>query len=307
LALMMENDVDVRYFFKEEEQFLKQGKTLLYFAKERTLIGMIAVSDMVKKTSFAAIDELKRRKVRTILLTGDNKVVAEQIGSEIGVDEIIAEVLPQEKEQVIAEQQKNGKKVAFVGDGINDSPALTRADVGIAIGTGTDIAIESADIVLMNGDLRNVVTTIELSEAVIRNIKLNLFWAFFYNVIGIPVAAGVFYWNLGWKLNPMIGAAAMSLSSFCVVINALRLRKFNSRVKGAEEKMITSIMYIDGMMCNHCKMTVEKVLGCLDGVVSVEVELDKKRAVVQTSKLLDKDEIHRAITEAGFTLKSIVD
>ena len=226
LAFMQENKINVQTIKNEMQKFLEQGKTVLYFADEKSVIGAICVADTIKETSYEAIQKLKEKNIEVVMLTGDNSVVADTIGKKLGLDKIISEVLPQDKEREVTKLQEQGKKVAFVGDGINDSPALVKADVGLAIGSGTDIAIDSADVVLMKNSLLDVVTAIDLSKAVIRNIKMNLFWAFFYNCIGIPVAAGVFYLSFGLKLNPMIGAAAMSLSSVCVVTNALRLRKF---------------------------------------------------------------------------------
>ncbi|BCN32181.1 heavy metal translocating P-type ATPase [Anaeromicropila herbilytica] len=213
------------------EELAHQAKTPLYFAKENSLIGIIGVADVIKKTSEAATRELKAMGIQVVMLTGDNKKTAEAIRKNLSIDRVVADVMPQDKEAEVRKLQESGRKVAMVGDGINDAPALTRADVGIAIGAGTDIAIESADVVLMKGDLLDVVTAIQLSKAVIRNIKENLFWAFFYNIIGIPIAAGLFYYAFGWKLNPMIGAAAMSVSSVCVVSNALRLKFFKPRFK----------------------------------------------------------------------------
>lgn len=230
LALMQEKNIDVSVLEQEVQEFLEQGKTVLYFADKNIVIGAMAVADTIKKSSFDAIKQLKREKLEVVMLTGDNSAVAGTIGEKLGLDRIVSEVLPQEKEKEVEKLQNEGKKVAFVGDGINDSPALVKADVGLAIGSGTDIAIDSADVVLIKNDLQDVVTAIDLSKAVIRNIKMNLFWAFFYNCIGIPIAAGAFYLSLGIKLNPMIGAAAMSLSSVCVVTNALRLRKFKPSV-----------------------------------------------------------------------------
>lgn len=244
-------------------------------------------------------------------------MVANAIGSQLEIDNVISEVLPQDKEKEISKLQIDGRKVAFVGDGVNDSPALVKSDVGLAIGSGTDIAIESADIILMKNSLQDVVTAIKLSEAVIRNIKMNLFWAFFYNIIGIPVAAGVFYLNFGLKLSPMIGAAAMSLSSVCVVTNALRLKNFkrnnvdvrsnvisqnnNKEVKKTDMKTI----YIDGMQCNHCKMTVEKALEAINGIKKVEVNLANKNAIIELEKDVNDSEIKEVIENAGFTVKEI--
>jgi len=305
IAFMKENNIDISPFINESKKLLEEGKTLLYFAKETLLIGIIAVSDTIKITSSSAISELKKRNIKTIMLTGDNKAAAGYIGKIVGVDEIIAEVLPQDKESVVESQQKLGKKVAFVGDGINDSPALVKADVGVAIGSGTDIAIEAADIVLMKDTLLDVVTAINLSKAVIRNIKMNLFWAFFYNAIGIPIAAGLFYYSLNLRLSPMIGAAAMSLSSVCVVTNALRLRKFKSGFNIKNEETIVKTIEVNGMQCNHCKMTVEKVLGSIKEVIKVEVSLEEKIAKIEMTKEIENDIIKKVIEEEGFTVGQI--
>lgn len=236
LALMQEQQVDTAPLQQQAEAFAEQGKTSLFFAKAGQLLGVIAVADVIKPTSRQAVQELKAMGIDVVMLTGDNKRTAEAIRKQMNIDRVVAEVLPQDKEREVRALQESGKRVAMVGDGINDAPALARADVGIAIGAGTDIAIESADIVLMKSDLMDVVTAIQLSRATIRNIKENLFWAFFYNSIGIPLAAGVFYVLLGWKLNPMFAAAAMSLSSVCVVTNALRLKFFKPRHKFGAEK-----------------------------------------------------------------------
>lgn len=307
IAFIQENKIDVGDTIQQSDELLKQGKTVLYFSNEHSVIGMIAVADTIKETSYQAIQELKRKNIEIAMITGDNKLVAESIGKQLKIDKVISEVLPQDKEKEVARLQKKGKKVAFVGDGINDSPALIKSDVGIAIGTGTDIAIESADIVLMKDSLLDVVTAIGLSRAVIRNIKINLFWAFFYNCIGIPIACGVFYPSLGLKLNPMIGATAMSLSSVCVVTNALRLKRFKSNFKGRRYKMneFVKIINIEGMQCNHCKMSVEKALGKLDGVTEVEVSLENKQAVIKSKEEIDNNKINEAITEAGFKIKEI--
>lgn len=251
------------------------------------------------------------------MLTGDNKVVSETIGNQLGIDKVISEVLPQDKEKEVSELQQQGKKVAFVGDGINDSPALVKADIGLAIGSGTDIAIESADVVLMKNNLLDVVTAIDLSKSVIRNIKMNLFWAFFYNIIGIPIAAGVFYLSFGLKLNPMIGAAAMSLSSVCVVTNALRLNRFKPNFKfmleskqnfknknlKEENKMNIKTINIEGMSCNHCKMSVERALRSIEGVTKVDVSLENKNAIIESNKEINDNEINKVIEEIGFSVK----
>lgn len=320
VSFMKENNIDTTSIEIQSEELLKQGKTVLYFASRNQIIGIIAVSDTIKDTSKQAIQELKTRNIDVVMLTGDNKIVAEQIGNQLGIDKVISEVLPQDKEKEVSILQNQNKKVAFVGDGINDSPALAKADIGLAIGSGTDIAIESADIVLMKSSLLDVVTAIDLSKAVIKNIKVNLFWAFFYNCIGIPVAAGIFYLNFGFKLSPMIGAAAMSLSSVCVVTNALRLRKFRPNYKlnfnenkntkilrkndiKEDIKMNTKTIIVEGMQCNHCKMTVEKALGALEGVTKVEVNLENKNVVIGSNIEIDDNKIREIIEEVGFSIK----
>lgn len=276
LNFMKENNIEVKGVIEKAEEFLNNGKTVLYFAEEERIIGIIAVSDIIKETSLKAVQELKKKNIEVIMITGDNHLVAKSIGKQVGIDRIISEVLPQDKEKEIAKLQSKGRKVVFVGDGINDSPALARSDVGFGIGSGTDIAIESADCIIMKDNLLDVVTAIQLSKSVIRNIKMNLFWAFFYNTIGIPIAAGVLYPAFGITLNPMIGAACMSLSSVCVVINALRLRGFkphfqneynlseNCNINFKENKeefnKMEKTIKIEGMMCNHCKMAVTKAL-----------------------------------------------
>ena len=328
VAFMKENDIDTDVLAEIPIKLYEEGKTLLYFAKEKELIGLIAVADTVKKSSIEAIKLFKEKSLEVVMLTGDNSLAANAIGSGLGIDKIISEVMPQDKEKEVSKLQKQGKKVAFVGDGINDSPALARADVGLAIGSGTDIAIESADIVLMKDDLRDVNTAIELSKATINNIKLSLFWAFIYNIIGIPVACGIFYPIFGLKLNPMFGALAMSLSSVCVVTNALRLKKFKSnnlknnniaikdvqkdsneqleKIKNKEENNIMKTIKINGMACNHCKMTVEKVLSAIDGVEKAEVNLENKVAVVVLSKEIENDVFKTVIEDAGFEVLKIV-
>lgn len=304
ISFMKENNINTENVEDASQKFLKKGKTVLYFADESKIIGIIAVADTIKNASKQLVKELKSRNIKVVMLTGDNKVVAETIGEELEIDKVVSEVLPEDKEKEIQNLQKQGKKVIFVGDGINDSPALVRADVGIAIGSGTDIAIESADIVLIKNSLLDVWTAISLSRAVIRNIKMNLFWAFFYNIIGIPIAAGVFYLSFGFKLNPMFGALAMSLSSVCVVTNALRLRNFKVNLKNKEEsKMNKKTISIEGMSCNHCKMSVEKALSSIEGVTKVEVSLENKNAVIESSKEIDDNKIRQVIEEIGFTVK----
>ena len=310
------NSEDFTEVFKKGNELATQGKTPMYFGKDNKLLGIIAVADTIKKDSKEAIQALKNRNIDVVLLTGDHKNTAMAIAKEAGIKKVIAEVLPTDKEEHIRELIKAGHKVAMVGDGINDSPALARADVGIAIGAGTDIAIESADIVLMHSSLKDVATAIDLSKAVIRNIKQNLFWAFFYNSIGIPLAAGVFYLSLGWKLSPMFGAAAMGMSSVCVVSNALRLRAFkpkkvnknniendeielieNSR---KEDKNMTTVINVNGMMCEHCKATVEKVTRGVEGVSNSLVNLDAKNVTIEHSADTDLEKVKKAITDAGY-------
>lgn len=270
-----------------------QGKTPLIFARDKNIIGIVAVADVVKKTSGLAISKLKSMGIKVIMLTGDNKITAEGIGKPLKVDDIIAEVLPQDKEAVISELKSAGRKVAMVGDGINDAPALVRADVGIAISDGTDVAIESADIILMRNDLTDVVTAIRLSKKVIRNVKQNLFWAFFYNVLGIPLAAGIWYNAFGIKLNPMFGAAAMSLSSVFVVTNALRLKFFE------KEKRNMVKLKVDGMMCMHCVSHVEEGLNALEGV-SAKADLDSKIVTVENAMNLPVEKLIEAVKAAGY-------
>lgn len=310
ISFLKENNISIENFSEKASVFFKDGKSVIYVANEKDIIGIIAVFDTIKATSYKAIEELKKDKKEIVLLTGDNKVVANKIGEDLKIDKIISEVLPQDKENEILKLQKQGKKVAFVGDGINDSPALIRADVGLAIGSGTDIAIESADVVLIKDNLLDVVTAIKLSDAVIKNIKINLFWAFFYNSIGIPISAGAFYSTLGLKLNPMIGALAMSLSSVCVVTNALRLNKFkisykNININKKEEDKKMKIISIEGMQCNHCKMTVEKALNSIEGITKVDVNLENKNAIIEYEKDIEDSVIKNAVEEAGFEVKDI--
>ncbi len=293
--MMRENNISVQ----ENTELAKAGKTALYFARDNEFIGTIAIRDTIKSGSKRAIGELLKMGIKIIMLTGDNKTTAKAIADEVGISDVISEVLPQDKEAQIRKLQQQSK-VAMVGDGINDSPSLARADVGIAIGNGTDIAIDSADIVLMNNDLISVVNAIKLSKAVIRNIKQNLFWAFFYNILGIPVAAGVLYVSLGLKLNPMLAAAAMSVSSVFVVSNALRLRLFNNKstIKKEEDKKMT--IKIKGMMCTHCTGRVEAALNAIDGV-SAKVSLENGgEAVVEMRENITREDIVKVITDAGY-------
>ena len=313
LAFMQENNVKLEDVLLKSEELSKQGKTLLYFAKENRLLGIIAVADTIKPTSKIAISKLKKKNLEVIMITGDNKNVAESIGKNLEIDKVISEVMPQDKEREVTKLQASGKRVAFVGDGINDSPALVRSDVGIAISSGTDIAVESADIVLINDDLLSVVSAISLSKKVINNIKMSLFWAFFYNIIGIPVAAGLFYLSFNLKLNPMIGAAAMSLSSVCVVLNALRLKKFKPEFKKCDsenldnkERKIMKKLIVNGMSCNHCKMSVEKALKKIDSVEDVEVNLETKEVIISSNKEIDNKVIEETIKEAGFEVSKFI-
>lgn len=309
------------------EKLADAGKTPLFFAANRQVVGTFAVADVLKPTSRAAVRALESMGIEVTLLTGDNKKTAQTIASELGVREVIAEVLPQDKERIVREKQAAGRRVAMIGDGINDAPALARADVGIAIGAGTDVAISSADVVLMKSDLMDAVDAIRLSRQTIRNIRQNLFWAFFYNCIGIPIAAGALWVPFGIKLSPMIGAAAMSLSSVCVVSNALRLRFFKAgeRVKQAgdpivlphseqpnpsetaknkEENVMEKTIRVEGMMCMHCVAHVKKALEELPGVTA-EVDLDGGRAVVRAEQLPDDAALTSAVTEAGYKVVGI--
>ena len=278
------------------------------------LIGIIAVADVIKEDSPQAVRELQNMGIHVVMLTGDNERTAKAIGRQAGVDEVIAGVLPEGKESVIRALSRKGK-VAMVGDGINDAPALTRADIGIAIGAGTDIAIDAADVVLMKSRLSDVPAAIRLSRATLRNIHQNLFWAFIYNVIGIPLAAGVWYPLLGWKLNPMFGAAAMSLSSFCVVTNALRLNFFNMRdakkdkkikqKEKQEEQTMEKTMKIEGMMCGHCEATVKKSLEALEGVDAADVSHEKGTAVVTMNQEVADDVLKKTVEDKDYKVLEI--
>lgn len=323
-VFMKENGINA----SEDITLAKQGKTQIYFAKGKRYLGIIAVADKIKENSAEAIKELKNMNIRAIMITGDNEVTAKAVAKEVGIDEVIAGVLPADKDTHVKRLKSQGSCVAMVGDGINDAPALTRADVGVAIGAGTDIAIESADIVLIHNDISDVTSAVKLSRAVIKNIKENLFWAFFYNVCGIPIAAGVLYPLFGIKLNPMIGALAMSFSSVFVVSNALRLRSFkpykrkkehqidnctdacqfvniSENIKQEENKTMNKTIKIKGMMCSHCTGRVSDALNAIDGV-SAEVTLDNGgQAIVEISSDVTDDMLKKAVTDAGYEVTGI--
>ena len=322
-AMLEEGGIPLGTLVQRGEELATLGKTPLYFAVDGRAVGVIAVADTPKASSAAAVAAFRDLGLEVVMLTGDNRRTADAIGRELGVTRVLAEVLPQDKERTIRRLQEEGRKVAMVGDGINDAPALARADVGLAIGAGTDVAIESADIVLMKSDLLDAAAAVELSRATIRNVKQNLFWAFFYNALGIPLAAGVFYAALKWQLNPMFGAAAMSLSSFTVVSNALRLRFFKSKYKtespGPEagtntaaaeperegEKTMKKTMIIEGMMCMHCTGRVEKALAALEGVEAVEMSLEGKSATLTLSAEVSDQILTDTVTQAGYEVVSV--
>ena len=304
---------------KEAEQLAEAGKTPLFFGNEDRLLGVIAVADVIKEDSPQAIKELQNMGIHVVMLTGDNERTAKAIGQQAGVDEVIAGVLPEGKEQVIRKLKEKGK-VAMVGDGINDAPALTRADMGIAIGAGTDVAIDAADVVLMKSRLSDVPAAIRMSRATLRNIHENLFWAFFYNIIGIPLAAGVWYPLFGWKLNPMFGAAAMSLSSFCVVSNALRLNLFkmydaskDKKLKAKkekkrskkEDKTMKKIMHIEGMMCGHCEAAVKKALEALPQVDEAVVSHEAGTAELTLNAEIADDVLKKTVEDKDYTVTSV--
>ena len=305
---------------QQAEMLAKAGKTPLFFARDNQLLGIIAVADVLKEESPEAIRQLQSMGIQVVMLTGDNEQTARAIGKQAGVDHVIAGVLPDGKEAVIRKLSALGK-VAMVGDGINDAPALTRADIGIAIGAGTDVAIDAADVVLMKSRLTDVPAAIRLSRAALRNIHENLFWAFIYNVIGIPLAAGVWIPLLGWKLNPMFGAAAMSLSSFCVVTNALRLNLFQLNRSDRDKKLKHAVaaiqleqqtgatgknsgmqvtLHIKGMMCSHCEATVKKCLEAFPEVDEAVVNHTEGTAVVSLNAPADLAALKKAVTEQGY-------
>lgn len=321
--LMQKNDIDISAHSSQIDSLASDGKTPLIFADKNGVIGIIAVADVIKESSKQAIKELQNMNIDVVMLTGDNTATANAIAKQCGIDNVIAEVMPQDKEATVRSLQSKSKFVAMVGDGINDAPALARANIGIAIGAGTDIAIDSADVVLVKSNLTDIVRLIQLSKKTMLNIKENLFWALIYNSIGIPLAAGAFYNILGWKLNPMYGAAAMCVSSVCVVLNALRLRRFNPKFKYTqvengkatatvevntitetreEEKIMTKTIIINGMMCPHCSGAVEKALNAIEGVTAT-VDLANKSATVTGN--VDNDVLIKVITDAGYTVEEI--
>lgn len=322
LAQMHENGVDAAELEHQGEAYALQGKTPLYFAADGRMLGIIAAADKIKPTSKSAVKAFETMGIHVLMLTGDNKITAEAVGLQVGISRILSGILPQDKEQEVRRLQGEGRRVAMIGDGVNDAPALARADVGIAIGAGADIAVDAADIVLVRSDLCDAVSAVRLGKAVIRNIRQNLFWALIYNTLGIPLAAGVFYPMLGWVLNPMIGAAAMSLSSVFVVTNALRLKRFRARsaaecgsdmtfvnkkvineTKG--EFIMTKTLLIEGMSCGHCSARVEKALNALGGVNAV-VDLEKKTATVTLSGPVSDESLKKAVTDAGYEVTKII-
>ena len=301
LRMIKENKIDFSDYQDQINDYVAKGKTLVFLAKQNKLVGLVSIFDDIKLTSKQAIQRLKEMKIKTVMLTGDLKAAAKAINQQLELDEVIAEVLPQDKESVIKRLQEQGNNVMMVGDGINDAPALVRSDVGVAIGKGNDIAIDAADVILMKDDMRDIVSSIELSKKTILNIKENLFWAFIYNIIGIPIAAGVFYNLFGLRLDAMIGSLCMSLSSVCVVSNALRLKRFKPYYKKENKKVKKEIM-IDGMMCAMCKKHVEDAL---NGLVNTNatVNLEAKKAIVETE--LDDSVLQGVIEKAGYKVVGI--
>lgn len=324
ISLMKEKNIDLKSYEKKADIFSNEGKTSMYFADEKNVIGIIAVQDKPKNLSKIAIDEMKKMGYEVRMITGDNEKTAEAIKNALNIDEKYAEVLPQDKEKEIKNLQKLGKKVLMVGDGINDAPALARSDVSMAIGNGTDVAIESADIILINNNILDIVSALKLSKSTIKIIKENLFWAFFYNIIGIPLAAGLLYPAFGLKLSPMFGAFAMSFSSIFVCLNSLRLRKFKANFENEEkikeeiekeknknikEKKMNElnkmIVKVNQMSCNHCKNRVEEILRNISGIENAEVNLDEKLAEVDYFGAIDENEIKEKINDAGYEFVGI--
>ena len=324
ISLMKEKNIDLKSYEKKADIFSNEGKTSMYFADEKNVIGIIAVQDKPKNLSKIAIDEMKKMGYEVRMITGDNEKTAEAIKNALNIDEKYAEVLPQDKEKEIKNLQKLGKKVLMVGDGINDAPALVRSDVSMAIGNGTDVAIESADIILINNNILDIVSALKLSKLTIKIIKENLFWAFFYNIIGIPLAAGLLYPAFGLKLSPMFGAFAMSFSSIFVCLNSLRLKKFKANFENEEkikeeiqkeknknikEKKMNElnkmIVKINQMSCNHCKNRVEEILKSISGIENAEVNLDEKLAEVDYFGAIDENEIKEKINGGGYEFVGI--
>lgn len=324
ISLMKEKNINLKSYEKKADKFSNEGKTSMYFADEKNVIGIIAVQDKPKNLSKIAIDEMKKMGYEVRMITGDNEKTAEAIKNALNIDEKYAEVLPQDKESEIKNLQKQGKKVLMVGDGINDAPALARSDVSMAIGNGTDVAIESADIILINNNILDIVSALKLSKSTIKIIKENLFWAFFYNIIGIPLAAGLLYPAFGLKLSPMFGAFAMSFSSIFVCLNSLRLRKFKANFENEEkikeeiqkeknknikEKKMNElnkmIVKVNQMSCNHCKNRVEEILKNISGIENAEVNLDEKLAEVDYFGAIDENEIKEKINDAGYEFVGI--
>ena len=321
---MKEKNIDLKSYEKKADIFSNEGKTSMYFADEKNVIGIIAVQDKPKNLSKIAIDEMKKMGYEVRMITGDNEKTAEAIKNALNIDEKYAEVLPQDKEKEIKNLQKLGKKVLMVGDGINDAPALVRSDVSMAIGNGTDVAIESADIILINNNILDIVSALKLSKSTIKIIKENLFWAFFYNIIGIPLAAGLLYPAFGLKLSPMFGAFAMSFSSIFVCLNSLRLKKFKANFENEEkikeeiqkeknknikEKKMNElnkmIVKVNQMSCNHCKNRVEEILKSISGIENAEVNLDEKLAEVDYFGAIDENEIKEKINGGGYEFVGI--
>lgn len=310
LALMMEEGIDVPLALREKmDAAARLGQTPLLFSEDQKIVGLISLADRVRNQSKDAIQAFKQRGLHVVMLTGDHEKTAQWIADEVGIDEVVSEVLPTDKEKVISNLKAKGRKVIMVGDGINDAPALVSADVGIAIGAGTDIALDSADVILLKDSLLDVVNAIDLSHKVIRNIRMNLFWAFFYNSLGIPVAAGVLYPFFGWQLSPMIGAAMMSLSSVCVVTNANALRfvkpTYIEEETRNEEKGMKKEIKIEGMMCMHCVAHVEKALRAVAGIQDVQVNLENKEAIVTMKEEIADEILKNAIVEQGYEVRSI--
>lgn len=318
-ALLEQRKVNIKEeYLREYDHLSKEGKTVLFVADKDETLSLIGISDTLKETSLKAVQDLHSLDKKTFLLTGDNKEAAGYMAGMLGIDDFKAGVLPSEKEETIRKLQQEGKVVAMVGDGINDAPSLMRADIGIAVGAGTDVAIDAADIVIMKSDLLDVVTAYELSKKVVKNIKMNLFWAFFYNVIAIPLAAGALSFSpVNLTLNPMIASLAMSLSSVTVVLNALRLRLFKRRdiiqkedknmslFKLKKEDGVKQVLSIDGMMCMHCVSHVSEALHALEGVKSVDVNLKKGEAVIYSEKGIKDEVLSKAIQDAGYVLTGV--